>query len=72
MRVAWRLLPHPYTMSIAIIWTLTLLIKTRKLSAVVDVWRTLWKERSLLASERKPIRPATVAYLRAIGARLLY
>ncbi len=71
-RVGWRLLPQPYPLTIMFIWSAALLIKTRKLRAVWDVWHNLWKERQLLASERKPISAKTVVYLKSIGARLFY
>jgi len=71
-RVGWRLLPLPYPITIMLVWSAAVLFKTRKPSVVWEVWRSLWHERRLLASERKPIGSKTVQYLKQIGARLLY
>ncbi len=71
-RVAWRLLPFPYPLTTTFIWCAAVLVKTRQPGIVWRIWRELWEERRLLAQERKPIRRETVAYLRRIGARLLY
>lgn len=71
-RLAWRLLPQPYPLTIMVIWSLAALVKTRNLSVLVQVWREVWQERQLLASERNPIKRQTVAYIKSIGGRLLY
>ena len=71
-RVGWRLLPFPYPITIMLIWGLAVLIKTRRVGALWEVLRDLWRERQLLASERKPIKPQTIRYLKSIGARLLF
>jgi hypothetical protein len=70
--VAWRLLPFPYLLTTLLVWSAAVLLKTRKPGIVGWVWRELWSERRLLAQERRPIQPKTVAYLKRIGARLLY
>jgi GT2 family glycosyltransferase len=71
-RVAWRLLPMPYPLTIGLIWSAAALIKTGRLRAVAEMWRTLWHERKLLRAERQVISPAAVRQLKRIGARLLY
>lgn len=71
-RVAWRLLPYPYPVTTLLVWSVAVAIKTRKPGVVWQVWRELWAERRLLAEERRPIHRKTVAYLKRIGARLLY
>ncbi|MCA0456551.1 MAG: glycosyltransferase [Chloroflexi bacterium] len=71
-RVGWRLLPLPYPITIMIIWGLAVLVKTRRFGPLWEVLRDLWRERQLLASERKTVKPKTVRYLKSIGARLLY
>ncbi len=71
-RVAWRLLPLPYPLTICAIWSAATLVKTRQPRAVLEVWQALWRERKLLRAERKVIAPATVRRLKQIGARLLY
>jgi GT2 family glycosyltransferase len=71
-RVGWRHLPWPYPLTTAIIWTLTALVKSRRPRVVVNIWRELWADRHLLAAERQPFQPERLAYLRRIGARLLY
>lgn len=71
-RMAWRLLPLPYPLTIMFVWSAAVFVKTRSLSALFEVWRVLWAERELLARERAPIKPETVRYLKRIGARLLY
>lgn len=71
-RVGWRLLPFPYPLTITLIWCFAVLIKTRKPGATWKVLADLWSERQLLASERKPINAQAIAYLKSIGARLLY
>jgi GT2 family glycosyltransferase len=71
-RVAWRLLPQPYPLTTLFVWSAAALFKTRQPKAVFELWRKLWSERKLLASERHPIRAETVRHLRQIGARLYY
>jgi GT2 family glycosyltransferase len=71
-RVAWRLLPHPYSVTTLLVWSAAVAIKTRKPRVVWQVWRDLWAERRLLTEERRPIQPKVVAYLKRVGARLLY
>lgn len=71
-RVAWRLLPFPYPLTIFLIWSAAALVKTCRPGVVIDIWRALWQERRLLAEERRPIRPETVRYIKSIGGRLLY
>lgn len=71
-RVAWRLLPLPYPLTIGAIWSVATLVKTRRPQAVGEIWRTLWRERRLLRAERHVIAPRTVRYLKRVGARLLY
>jgi GT2 family glycosyltransferase len=71
-RMAWRLLPLPFPITILIIWSAAALIKTRRIDLVWHIWRQLWAERSLLAQERKPLQQRTLEYLRNTGARLLY
>lgn len=71
-RVAWRLLPYRYLVSIFIIWSAALVIKTRQPAVLLKTWYELWRERSQLVSERNPVGHSTLTYLRRIGARLLY
>jgi hypothetical protein len=71
-RVAWRLLPHPYPLTTMLIWSIATLVKTRNPLAVWEIWRELWRERTLLRAEREPIQTTTVNYLKKIGARLWY
>ncbi|MBZ0302342.1 MAG: glycosyltransferase [Anaerolineae bacterium] len=71
-RMAWRLLPLPYPLTTLFIWSAKTLLETHRPAPVWAAWRNLWRERRLLAAERKPIKPETVRYLRQIGARLLY
>jgi GT2 family glycosyltransferase len=71
-RMAWRLLPLPYPLTILVAWSLKTLLVTHQPKIVFDIWRSLWAERRLLSAERKPIKPETIAYLKRIGARLLY
>lgn len=71
-RVALRLLPFPYTLTVPLIWSFAALLKTRSLGVVLQIWRALWAERALLRHERNPIRRETVGYLKRIGARLLF
>lgn len=72
MRVGWRLLPRRYAVSISLIWGFRVLEKTRSIDAYGSIYRSLWAERQLLRSERKPIQQSTVKHLRSIGARLIY
>lgn len=72
IRVAWRLLPQPYPITTSVVWFAALLIKTRNPKLVFQLMTALWRERTLLSSERIPVKPDTVHYLRRIGARLLY
>ena len=71
-RVAWRHLPMPYPITIGLIWSAAVLIKTRQPRVVAEIWRTLWGERRLLRAERRVISPQALRYLRGVGARLLY
>lgn len=71
-RVAWRLLPYPYLITIFFIWSIAVIVKTKSLLPLLSVWRDLWRERHQLAQERNPIQGSSVAYLRSVGARLLY
>lgn len=71
-RVAWRLLPYHYLATIFFIWSIAVIVKTKRLFPMFAVWRDLWQERHQLAQERKPIKSSSIAYLRSIGARLLY
>ncbi len=71
-RMAWRLLPLPYPLTTTLIWAVAALVRTRRPGVALGVLGALWAERALLRRERRPIRPATVRYLRRIGARLLY
>lgn len=71
-RVAWRQLPMPYPLTIGLIWSAAVLVKTRQPRVVAEIWHTLWKERHLVRAERKVISAQTVRHLRHVGARLLY
>ena len=71
-RVAWRLLPMPYPLTIGVIWSAATLVKSRQPQTVVEIWQTLWRERHTLRAERNVIAPQTVRYLKQLGARLLY
>ncbi len=71
-RVAWRQLPMPYPLTIGLIWSAAVLVKTRRPRVVAGIWSTLWSERSLLRAERRVVSPKTLRYLRGVGARLLY
>lgn len=71
-RMAWRLLPYPYPLTTLAIWSLLALYKTYSLALVWGIWRQLWQERGLLRQERRPLRRATMRYLKQIGARLIY
>jgi GT2 family glycosyltransferase len=71
-RMAWRLLPQPYPLTIGFVWSIAVLLKTGSPGLVASTWHDLWMERKVLQQERSPIRPATIRYLRRIGARLLY
>ncbi|HEX6818400.1 MAG TPA: glycosyltransferase [Ktedonobacterales bacterium] len=71
-RVAWRLLPLPYPLTIALVWSAAVLVKTAQPGAVLRMWRTLWGERELLRDEREVISAGAVRYLKQVGARLLY
>ena len=71
-RFAWRLLPQPYPLTTLFIWSVAALIKTRRLGIFWEIWKSIWTERDLIRSERKPVRPETIRYLKRIGARLLY
>jgi len=71
-RLAWRLLPYPYPLTITVIWSVAAVIKTRKPLVFAHIWRVLWAERHQLAKERRPIQPQTIRYIKSIGGRLLY
>ncbi len=71
-RLAWRLLPLPYPLTVMLIWALAAVVRTRRPLVAFQIWREVWAERALLASERRPIKPETVAYIKRIGGRLLY
>ncbi|GAB4575148.1 MAG: hypothetical protein Kow0077_25220 [Anaerolineae bacterium] len=71
-RLAWRLLPMPYPLTIMFIWSLNTLYRTRDIHAVLGMWRELWGERQLLARERHPIDAVTARRFRANRGRLLY
>lgn len=71
-RVAWRLLPLPYPLTVGLIWSAAALVKTRRPGVALEIWQTLWRERTALRAERKVIASATVRYLKHVGARLLY
>lgn len=71
-RVAWRLLPLPYPLTIGLVWSAAVLVKTAQPGAVLRMWRTLWGERALLRDERAVISAGSVRYLKQVGARLLY
>lgn len=71
-RMAWRLLPYPYPLTTATIWSIVTLFKTRSPRLVWGIWRELWRERDLLRQERRPLRQETIRYLKRIGARLIY
>lgn len=71
-RVAWRLLPLPYPLTIGIIWSGAALVKTGRPDVVAEIWRALWRERTTLRRERQVIAPSTIRYLKRIGARLFY
>jgi GT2 family glycosyltransferase len=71
-RVAWRLLPLPYPLTIGLVWSAAVLVKTARPGAIVEMWRTLWRERSILRAERTVISPDAVRCLKQSGARLLY
>ena len=71
-RMGFRLLPYPYPLTILLVWSLRTLYKTRNPVLMLRIWRDLWRERDLLRSERKPIRPETIRYLKNIGASLWY
>lgn len=71
-RVAWRLLPYRYLLSTVFFWSARVLIKTRKITVVLAVWKQLWLERSELVRERQLMKPDRLAYLKKIGARLIY
>lgn len=71
-RVACRQLPMPYPLTIGLIWSAAVLVKTRQPKLVVEIWQTLWKERGLIRVERKVISRKAVRYLKSVGARLLY
>lgn len=71
-RVAWRLLPLPYPLTIGLIWSAAVLVKTAQPRVVAEVWGTLWRERSTIRAERSVISASTIRYLKRVGARLLY
>lgn len=71
-RVAWRLLPLPLPLTIMVIWSVAILVKTHRPRAVGQMWRMLWAERALLRQERRSIRWRTVALVRARRGRMLY
>jgi GT2 family glycosyltransferase len=71
-RVAWRQLPMPYPLTVAVIWSAATLVKTRRPRAALAISRALWSERATLRAERRVISPETRRYLRRVGARLLY
>lgn len=71
-RVAWRLLPLPYPLTIGLVWSGAVLVKTAQPGAVLRMWRTLWGEREQLRAEREVISADAVRYLKHAGARLLY
>jgi len=71
-RMGWRLLPFPYPLTIGVIWSGWVLLKTRRPGLVWKIWRQLWRERNLLRKERNTLKPETMKHLRRVGARLLY
>jgi GT2 family glycosyltransferase len=71
-RMAWRLLPLPYPVTIGVIWSGMILLKTRRIGLIWQMWRQLWLERALLSQERNTLKPETMKHLRRIGARMLY
>lgn len=71
-RVAWRLLPLPYPLTIGLIWSAAVLVKTARPRSVLQMWQTLWRERNLLRAERNVISTDAIRHLKQVGARLLY
>lgn len=71
-RMAWRLLPHPYTLTTLFVWSAAALWKTKTPKIVLEIWQELLAERDLLTRERRPIRRETVKYLQSVGGRLWY
>lgn len=71
-RVAWRLLPLPLPLTITVIWSVIVLVKTRRLNVVGALWRMLWRERALLRSERRPVRWHTVSTVLARRGRMMF
>lgn len=70
-KVAWRHLPAAYFVTTAVMWSLQYLRATGgDLRGWCGGWRRVWR---IPRSEvRRPVGASTMAYLRAVGARLWY
>ena len=70
-KVAYRYLPKRYYYSTAVMWSIEYL---RKVGLDIKGWLRGWKEVLAVPAneQRKPISPATLEYLRKVGARLWY
>ncbi len=68
--IAWRFLPWRFVLTHAILWSLFAVVRTRSLTALVQVWRqVLQKKRNY---PRTPLTGWARRYLKEVHARLLY
>lgn len=72
MQLGWRLLPLPYPVTIALIWSGATLWYTKNPLLLWRIWRDFVGMIPELRRERNPIGARTIAYLRRVGGRLWY
>lgn len=72
-RLAFRLMPFPYALTMVVLWFGRMLWLSRfNMAFIVEYIKTLIGERELLRKERRPISRRTIRYLRSIGGRVMF